>query len=103
MKANLILKCEGRVDNGFAFCAGVSNTILDCSTITHTVNYRQLIEYLDTSAGLFEGPVFNGNIIMNTMAKLFELGYITEELHKRLIHFFQWHRYCGIYMRLEPK
>ena len=33
MKAKLILKCEGRQDEGFNFCSGVSNIIIDLEKI----------------------------------------------------------------------
>lgn len=103
MNGVLVMGCEGRVDNGFVFCSSVQNIILDFSDIQHTANYKQLIEYLDTVSKIFEGPIFNGNVMMNTIHKIWELGYVSEELYKRTIDLYNWHKRCGIFLRLDPK
>lgn len=103
MKAVLLFCCEGRVDNGFTFCSGVSNQLLDFEVITHTKNYRFLIEYIDQITKLFQGPCFDGNRIMNTIYKAYELEYLTDELYRRCVDLFQWHKRCGVYLKLQPK
>ena len=103
MKCLMIMACDGRVDNGFRFCAGVSNVLLDFETLTHTPNYLTLIDYLDHTSHLFEGPCFNGNLIMNTIHKAYELEYLTDELYKRATHYYHFHKLCGPYLRLQPK
>lgn len=99
----MILSCDGRQDNGFSFCTGTQNIILDFEKIIHTNNYEDLIKYLDSTSKLFEGICFNGNIIINTIYKIFELEYINEIFYKQIINYFQWHRQCGICLRLESK
>jgi hypothetical protein len=56
MKALLVLKCEGRIDDGFRMCSGVENVILDLEKIELTINYKDLIKYLDSVVKLFDGP-----------------------------------------------
>jgi hypothetical protein len=103
MNAVLIMGCDGRTDDSFQFCSGIRNVILDFSKTTHTANYRTLIEYIDCTSKLFEGPCFSGNVIMNTVYKLYELGYVSEELYARITHAFQWHKRCGVYLMIEAK
>jgi len=102
MKAYLILSCDGRVDGNFTFCSGVKNIILDCDKIKNLKNYSELINYLDVNTKLFNGSCFNNNIITNTIYKIYELGFINEEKYNRIIHFFQWHKRCGLCLKLEP-
>lgn len=103
MKAVLVIGCDGRVDDGFQFCSGVRNVLLDFEHQAHTANYRTLVEYLDISSKLFEGPCFNTNIISNTLYKLYELGYLTERIYGLTIQLFQWHKRCGLWIKIEPK
>lgn len=103
MKARILLLCEGRQDDGFHFCSGVSNVILDLETIQHTKDYKQLIEYLDRVPKLFTDDCFNNNVIVNTIYKLYEMGYLKEDFYKRIINFYNWHRQCGLLMKIEVK
>ena len=102
MRASLILSCDGRVDEGFRFCSGVNNVLLNFENIQHTPNYRSLIEYLDINSKLFEGSCFSINIISNTLHKIFELGYLNEKAYNLAIQFFQFHKRCGLCLKIEP-
>ena len=97
------LKCEGRTDDGFHFCVGVSNTILDLQKITHTDNYLTLIKYLDKVPQLFDGPCFNSNVIANTLYKIFELGYVNDVRYKHICNFYKFHNRCGLCLLAEVK
>jgi hypothetical protein len=44
MKAFLILSCEGRQDDGFHFCNGVENIILDLEKVEASKDYVNLIK-----------------------------------------------------------
>jgi len=103
MKAQIILNCEGRVDNGFAFCSGVSNVILDLSDAENTENYTALIDYLYNVPKIFHNSCYKLNIITNAIAKIWELGYINNELYSRLADFYKFHHRCGLVLSIEPK
>ena len=103
MRGIMSCGCDGRVDDGFRFCSGVSNTLLDFEAIQHTTNYSDLITYLDVNAKLFEGPCFSTNIISNTAHKLYELGYLNEQHYNLVVQFFHFHKRCGLWMRIDPK
>ena len=103
MNCILTLGCDGRIDEDFRFCSGVNNILLDFSIIPHTANYPDLIKYLDINSKLFEGPCFSTNIISNTTHKLFELGYLTESKYNLTVQFFQFHKRCGLWMKIKIK
>lgn len=103
MKASLIIGCEGRTDNGFQFCAGVSNIVIDFETITHTENYKMFIQYLDRVPKIFDGVCCNQNIITNTIYKAYEFGYISEQRYKQIANFYKFHTYCGMVLEVKPK
>jgi len=103
MKAILVLGCEGRQDDGFKFCNGVSNTILDLEKINASDNYMTLIKYLDRVANLFINPCCDINIIGNTIYKLYELNYINEKTNNYYIHFYNLHKRCALILQILPK
>ena len=103
MKAIITLCCEGRQDNGFKFCSGVKNNILDLDTITHKENYMDLIKYLDKVAGVFDKPSCQSHIITNTIYKIFEMDFVNEEFYMRLSDFYKFHNRCGLILMIETK
>jgi hypothetical protein len=103
MKAVIILSCEGRVDKGFRFCSGVRNIILDLDGLEAAENYLDLITYLDNLPKIFDGPCCKSHIITNTIYKLYEMGFIVEEIYKRLSDFYKFHNRCGLILSAEPK
>ena len=103
MKACIILKCDGRQDNGFVFCSGVSNVVLDLEKIQNTANYLDLIKYLDKVPKIFDKPCFKHHIIANAIYKIYEMGYISDEIYKYIAHFYQMHGHCGLILLCVPK
>lgn len=103
MKAILVLACEGRTDDGFQFCAGVENLLIDLEKITHTENYKALIQYLDRVPKIFDATCCNNNVITNTVYKIYELGYITEKRYKQIANFYKFHSYCGMVLQAKIK
>lgn len=103
MKAELIIACDGKTNDGFILCAGVSNVILDFESTQHLSCYHELINYFDINTGLFNGPCFSLNKITNALYKIFDLGVITKKQYSVLIQFFQMHKQCGIYLKIHPK
>lgn len=103
MKAHIVLGCEGRQDEGFHFCSGVTNNILDLESISFTDNYLNLIKYLDGVPKLFDNPCFKTHIISNTIYKIYEMGYIDDKKYKYIAHFYEMHKRCGLMMSIIPK
>ena len=103
MNAILILSCDGRQDDGFKFCEGVENIILDLEEIEPTENYLQMIEYLDKVPKIFDSKCFTKNIVANTIYKIYEMGYMTEVKYKHVCNFYQFHARCGLILSAIPK
>lgn len=103
MKAVIILGCDGRQDEGFRFCAGVDNVILDLEAVSHTENYKNLILYLDKVPKIFDNSCAISNIISNTIYKIYEMGYLNEVRYKYIAHFYDMHKRCGLILRAEVK
>ena len=94
MKAVVVLFCEGRQDNGFVFCNGVKNIILDLEDIRAHNGYMDILDYLNNVVKLFDGPCFSLNVITNTIYKLYELGFIDETRYNYITHFYNMHKRC---------
>jgi hypothetical protein len=103
MKAHMILGCEGRQDEGFHFCSGVSNIIIDLENIIASENYLELIQYLDNVPKIFDNPCFKSHIISNTIYKIYELGYISDKKYKYISHFYEMHKRCGLILYCSIK
>ena len=103
MKAVVVLKCEGHQLDGFTFCVGVSNVLLDLEGIEATPNYVGLIKYLDSVAKVFNGPCVNANVISNTIYKLHEMGYVDEKRYKYYGFFWTQHKGCGLILEAAVK
>lgn len=103
MKAVIKLSCEGRLDKGFRFCSGVSNTILDLEGLNVTENYMGLIKYLDNISGVFDAPCCKSHVVTNTFYKIYEMGYIDDEIYARIADFYKFHNRCGLILSCEPK
>ena len=103
MKALIILGCEGRQQDAFHFCSGVENIILDLESINASENFKELIKYLDGVSKLFDGPSFDNNVIINTVYKIYDMGYINETFYKYVYHFYDMHKRCGLILKILPK
>ena len=103
MKAVIILSCEGRQDKGFNFCSGVENIVLDLDGLEVTDSYLDLIDYLDKVPGVFDNPCCKSNIITNSLYKLYELNYLSEEIYNRIADFYRFHNRCGLILSARIK
>ena len=103
MKAVIVLGCEGHQVNGFEFCNGVKNIILDLEAIRATENYIRLIKYLDETVKIFDASCVKSHIVSNAIYKMYEMGYINETMNKYIAHFYDLHKRCGIILWAEPK
>ena len=103
MKAQLILRCDGRQQDGFNFCSGASNVIIDLDGLEWKTDYLTLIKYLAEVAKLFNGPSFNNSVISNTLYKAYALGFIEDQVYQYISHFYQLHLRCGLILEIVPK
>lgn len=103
MKAVIILKCEGRQLDGFRFCNGCENEILDLESIERTEGYVAAIEYLDKVTKIFDGICLRPHVIANTICKLQDMGYLDEKMNRYFGHFFTLHRACGLILEARLK
>lgn len=103
MKCLVLLRCEGREDNGFRFCSGVENIIIDLDGLETTENYIDLIEYLNTVPKIFDRPCCKSHVVSNAIYKIWELGYIEDELYKRIGDFYKFHYRCGLILSCRAK
>ena len=103
MKAVIVLGCEGHQVNGFEFCYGVKNIILDLEAIRATENYIRLIKYLDETVKIFDASCVKSHIVSNAIYKMYELGFIDDGLYARISNFSKFHGQCGLILELEPK
>lgn len=103
MNAEIILGCEGRQDDGFVYCNGVKNVIIDLEKLRNSSRYLELIKYLDKVVKIFDGPCVKPHVITNAIYKLHEMGYIDEDKHNRIANFYKVHRPCGLVMWAVPK
>ena len=103
MKAVVILSCEGRQDNGFKFCSGVQNIVLNLEGLEVTENYLDLIKYLDNVPKIFDSPCCKSNVVTNALYKIYEMGYIDNEKYARVADFYKFHNRCGLILSAKPK
>ena len=96
MQAVVILGCEGRQDDGFKFCNGVNNVLLDLEKISNSDNYDQIMDYLDKVVGVFKNPCCKPNIISNAIYKMYELSFFNDIEYKYISHFYRMHDRCGL-------
>lgn len=103
MKAVLVLGCEGRTEHGFHFCRGVENVVLDLEPIRAREDFKQLIEYLDRVPKIFDAPCCKSSIITNAIYKIYDMGFINQELYDKIGFFYKQHLYCGMVLRVRAK
>ena len=103
MKFTINLSCEGRQENGFKFCSGAENTILDLDEIINSEDYLKMLDYLDKVTKVFNKPCYTSNIISNALYKMYELNYFSEEQYKNISYFYRMHEVCGLILKCLPK
>lgn len=103
MKAVILLGCDGRQDNSFVFCRGIRNIILDLEKRQLAENFPELIEYIEKVPKLFSASCCNTNVIMNTLYKMHELGFLNETQYKYTTLFVQMHKACGLVLKIYKK
>jgi len=89
--------------DGFHFCSGVENIILDLEKIEASPKYVDLIKYLDSVVKVFDGPCASNNIIGNALFKIYEMGYVDEKTHKFFSYFWDMHKRCGLILVAQLK
>ena len=103
MKVVILLGCEGRQDNGFVFCRGAENIILDLEKHQNSENYPKLIDYVKNTVKLLDGPCCKYNVVSNTLYKFYEFGYTNDIQYKYIVSFINLHKACGIILKARIK
>lgn len=103
MKALIVLGCEGHQQDGFHFCNGVENTILDLEKIERAERYFDIIKYLDANIKIFDHPCNKSHVVSNAIYKMYEMEFIPEKLYQFISHFYEVHRRCGLILYAKVK
>lgn len=103
-KLNLYLGCNGNADkDGFVYCSSNNNLLLDLSTAP-VEKQQKLMNFLDSAADLFSGPIENYNKAFNVINFLHrDFGIFKGDQILKIQKFFQMHKECGIYLVLIPE
>ena len=108
MRAFLILGCNGHSERysgeyGFTYCQSVKNPILDLTRIP-IENKKKVIEFLDTSCGLFDFIQHDRNKVSNIISLLYRrFDAFDEDCLHRIQAFIHMHKRCGVYLMLITK
>lgn len=102
MRAELVLKCEGRTEKSIVFCSGTENAILDLEGIRATEHYSELLDYLN-NIGLFSKPCFDNNKTSNVLYKIYSWEYWIEKEYEVICRWLFLHRACGVILLVRPK
>ena len=82
-------------------CNSVENVIVEIRPDTD--NLEELLDYLDTVAGMYSADVFDWNKVMNIIAHLSNVySCINRESLMEIQLFTKMHKPCGVYLRLVP-
>lgn len=103
-RLSLYLGCNGNADkNGFIFCKSCSNKIFDLSILEQN-RHNKIIDFLDSAAGMFDGPVINTNKSLNIINMLHrDFGIFKEDQIHEIQKFALIHKECGLYLALIPE
>lgn len=96
MKAEIVLKCDGRVEDGLVFCGGAENIILDLEEVVSNEKYLDFLDYLGKVVGIFHKQIMDTNVIGNVFYKMREWEFISEKRYNNLFKLFHLHRQCGL-------
>ena len=100
MKGVILLGCEGRQDQGFIFCRGSENIILNLGKCVYSSNYLELLEYIEKIAKLKNGPCCVHHQIMNTLYKFYQLDFLSEKQYEYINRYTDMHKICGLILKI---
>ena len=103
-KLSLYLGCNGNADrDGFVFCKSCSNNIFDIFSLVPE-KQTKVIDFLDSAAGMFDGPVISTNKSLNIINMLHrDFGIFKEHQIHEIQKFAIIHKECGLYLVLIPE
>jgi hypothetical protein len=98
---SLVLSCGGYRYNGIVLCSSTINAIIDFNRHGDALILEKIMDFLDYSCGLFDGPMIDWNKITNTL-KIFkeQFGLIDDTLWQALHTWLPQHKKCGASLRL---
>ncbi len=98
--AILILGCYGYTEDGFVFCNGVSNPVLELQDLSD-IDYPKVELFLDKTCRLFDCVVDDNNKCSNILNMLFKtFKVIDESVLFKIQHYLLRHKGCRLYLSL---
>ena len=99
--AILVLGCKGHQDKeGFSFCCGVSNPILELKKLNNQT-HQDLVIFLDKACGLFNSSVDDYNKCFNILNIIYKKYKVfDEELLNKIQYYLHGHKLCQPYLVL---
>lgn len=104
LEAYLVMGCNGfETEEGFTICLGISNKIIDLTTMPENT-YKELLVFFDDACDLFSAPINDYNKCVNILSLLYK-NY--DAFDKKMLHnvqsYFRLHKQCGIWIALIMK
>lgn len=100
-KVCLVLGCHRNVDGGYVYCHGISNVILDFSSLDNDL-MSNVIDFLDQSTEIVNIPVTDYNKVVNVISFLYKnYRCIGDDTLHKVQHFIKMHRSCGLILEIK--
>lgn len=100
-KFSLILGCGGYRYNKLTLCSGTYNVIIDFNRHFDPNDLEKVMDFLDFTCGLFDGPIGDWNKITNTLKFLYDrFKLIDDKMWEALHVWLPHHKRCGAVLRL---
>lgn len=99
-KLSLVLGCGGYMYHNFILCAGTHNIIVDFNYFG-AIKLKEIMDFLDITCSLFDGPMGDWNKIINTLKILYERYHLLDDNTWKALHIWlPQHKHCGAILRL---
>lgn len=100
-KFSLVLACGGNRYYSFTLCAGTYNIIIDFDRHFAPEEMQKIMDFLDFTCGLFDGPMGDWNKITNTLKMLHDQYKLIDDKMWEALHvWLPQHKRCGAVLRL---
>ncbi len=98
---SLILTCGGLKLNDIILCSSTANTIINFDRHFDELRLEKIMDFLDYSCNLFDGPIIDINKAVNVL-RMFKDQYalIDDKLWDTLHIWLPQHKRCGIVLSL---
>ncbi len=98
---SLVLSCGGLKYNGMNLCASTINTIINFDRYFEATQLEKIMNFLDHTCGLFDGPTIDWNKIINILKIFKEQFYLLDDKTWEALHvWLPQHKKCGAVLTL---